>query len=197
MLKMFSTSLISPLIFISIFFLDLQLFIANWILSSLIFTPCFLINVFKTMNFLLCCCLRLVAFLAAQRVKRLPAMQETWVRSLGWEDPPGEGNGNPLQYSCLENPTDGGAWRAAVHGVAERRARLKGQQKHRQEAGTALRSIDCAGRQTCLLLSQWLEPNLQWGLTTSEGNCNSGLARSLFSWIINYAQKNPYSPRDM
>ena len=31
----------------------------------------------------------------------------------------GEGNGNPLQYSCLENTMDGGAWRAAVHGVAE------------------------------------------------------------------------------
>ena len=33
----------------------------------------------------------------AQRVKNLPAMQEIWVRSLGQEDPPGEGNGNPLQ----------------------------------------------------------------------------------------------------
>ena len=32
---------------------------------------------------------------------------------------PGEGNGNPLQYSCLENPMDGGAWWATVHGVAE------------------------------------------------------------------------------
>ena len=31
---------------------------------------------------------------------------------------PGEGNGNPLQYSCLENPMDRGAWRATVHGVA-------------------------------------------------------------------------------
>ena len=31
----------------------------------------------------------------------------------------GEGNGTPLQYSCLENPTDGRAWKAAVHGVAE------------------------------------------------------------------------------
>ena len=31
----------------------------------------------------------------------------------------GEGNGTPLQYSCLENPMDGGAWYAAVHGVAE------------------------------------------------------------------------------
>ena len=32
---------------------------------------------------------------------------------------PGEGNGNPLQYSCLENPMDRGAWRATVHGVEE------------------------------------------------------------------------------
>ena len=32
---------------------------------------------------------------------------------------PGEGNGNPLQYSCLENPMDRGAWRATIHGVAE------------------------------------------------------------------------------
>ena len=35
-----------------------------------------------------------------------------------------EGNGTPLQYSCLENPMDGGAWRAAVHGVAEGQTRL-------------------------------------------------------------------------
>ena len=120
----------------------------------------------------------------AQRVKHLPAMQETWVWSLGGEDPlekemathssilawktpwmekpgglqsmesqrvrhnwvsslsngkesacnagdqssisgsgsgrsPGERNGNPLQYSCLENPMDGGAWRATAHGLTE------------------------------------------------------------------------------
>ena len=36
----------------------------------------------------------------------------------------GEGNGTPLQCSCLENPMDGGAWRAAVHGVAKSRTRL-------------------------------------------------------------------------
>ena len=36
----------------------------------------------------------------------------------------GEGNGTPLQYSCLENPMDGGAWKAAVHGVAEGQTRL-------------------------------------------------------------------------
>ena len=35
-----------------------------------------------------------------------------------------EGNGTPLQYSCLENPMDGGAWKTAVHGVAEDETRL-------------------------------------------------------------------------
>ena len=37
---------------------------------------------------------------------------------------PGEGNGNPLQYSCLENPMDGGAWRATVHGVTKIQTQL-------------------------------------------------------------------------
>ena len=37
---------------------------------------------------------------------------------------PGEGNGNPLQYSCLDNPMDGGAWWATVHGIAKSRTRL-------------------------------------------------------------------------
>ena len=38
---------------------------------------------------------------------------------------PGGGHGNPLQYSCLENPMDRGAWRAAVHGVTKSQTRLK------------------------------------------------------------------------
>ena len=37
----------------------------------------------------------------------------------GLERSPGEGSGNPLQYSCLENPTDRGAWQAIAHGVTE------------------------------------------------------------------------------
>ena len=60
-------------------------------------------------------------------VKNLPAKQDCrrpgsnpWVgRS------PGEGHGNPLQYSYLENPTDTGAWWATVHGVAKNQTRLK------------------------------------------------------------------------
>ena len=43
-------------------------------------------------------------------VKNLPAIQETWVRSLRLDRSPGEGIGNPLQYSCLENPMDRRAW---------------------------------------------------------------------------------------
>ena len=44
------------------------------------------------------------ASLVARTVKNLPAMWVTWVQSLGWEDPLEGGHGNPLQYSCLENP---------------------------------------------------------------------------------------------
>ena len=42
----------------------------------------------------------------------------------GLERSPGEGNGNLLWYSCLENSIDGGAWKATVHGVTKRRTRL-------------------------------------------------------------------------
>ena len=52
-------------------------------------------------------------------VKNLPVMQETWVQSLGLEDPLEKGNGNPLQYSCRENLVDRGAWRATVHSITE------------------------------------------------------------------------------
>ena len=46
-------------------------------------------------------------------------MQDTRVRSLGWEEPLEKGIGNPLQYSCLGNPVDRGAWWTTVHGAAK------------------------------------------------------------------------------
>ena len=49
----------------------------------------------------------------------------TWTSRAMWASSIGEGNGNPLQCSCPENPRDGGAWWAAVYGVAESRTRLK------------------------------------------------------------------------
>ena len=68
-----------------------------------------------------------MGFLVAQRLKRLPASACN-VGDLGSIPgsgrSSGEGNGNPLQYSCLENPMDRGAWWAAVHGVVKSRTRL-------------------------------------------------------------------------
>ena len=50
----------------------------------------------------------------------------------------GEGNGNPLQCSCLENPRDGGAWRAAVYGVAWSQTRLKQLSNSKMEVRASL-----------------------------------------------------------
>ena len=50
-------------------------------------------------------------------VKNPPAMQETWVRSLGQEDPLEKEVATHSQYSCLGNSVDRGAWRASVHDV--------------------------------------------------------------------------------
>ena len=57
--------------------------------------------------------------MASLVVQVVTVRRETWVPSLGREDPLEEGNGNPLQYACLENPMEGGAWKTAVHGVAK------------------------------------------------------------------------------
>ena len=61
----------------------------------------------------------LQASLVAQLVKTLPAMWETWVCSLGWEDPLEKGQGYPLQYSGLENSMD-----CMVLGVAKSQTEL-------------------------------------------------------------------------
>ena len=55
----------------------------------------------------------------AQLVKNLPAMQETWVQSLGWEGLLEKGMATHFQYYCLESPMDRGAPWATIHGVAE------------------------------------------------------------------------------
>ena len=72
-------------------------------------------------------CARKELYVVALVVKNLPANAgdmrrefDPWVGKF-----PGGGSGNPLQYSCLENPMDRGAWRATVHGVMQSRTRLK------------------------------------------------------------------------
>ena len=54
---------------------------------------------------------------------------------IGWGRSPGERSSNPLQSSCLENPTDGGAWWATVHRVTKSRTRLKRLSTHGQKVG--------------------------------------------------------------
>ena len=55
----------------------------------------------------------------AQMVNSLPAMWETWVQSLGWEDPLEEGMATHSSILVWEIPMDRGAWQGAVHGVAK------------------------------------------------------------------------------
>ena len=62
-----------------------------------------------------------VAFLAPQLIKNLLAMRETWVQSLGSEDPLEEGMATRFSILAWRIPVDRGAWRAAVHGVTKSR----------------------------------------------------------------------------
>ena len=71
------------------------------------------------------------ASLVAQTVKNLPAMQETWVRSLSWEGPLEEGMATHSSILDWRIPMDRGAWQATVHEVAKSRTRLSTAQ-HRQ-----------------------------------------------------------------
>ena len=92
----------------------------------------------------------------SQIVKNLPAMQETQVQSLGQEDSLGEENGYSLQYCCLENSMDRGAWWAIVHGVAKSQTWLSDQHTHTQ----SLREVSLL-HSKCLF---GLKQGLQWRL---------------------------------
>ena len=92
-------------------------------------------------------------------VKNLPAMQSPKRVSLisGSGKSPGGGHGNPLQYSCLENPMDRGAWWATVHGVVKSWPRLK------QFRMQALGVLEWVGRGILICLGCDL-PSSQQGL---------------------------------
>ena len=81
---------------------------------------------------------------------------------LGLERPPGEGNGNPLQYSCLGNPMDSGTYRATVHGVARVRHDLATKHPHThthtrkmKEASDAYKGKNRKYIKICFLLSEY------------------------------------------
>ena len=69
--------------------------------------------------------LLLAASLVVQTVKSLPAMRETWVQSLGWEDPVEKEMATHFSVLASKNPMDAGAWQATVHGVAKSWTRLR------------------------------------------------------------------------
>ena len=127
-------------------------------------------------------------------VKNLPASAGdirdmgliTWVGKIPWE-----GNGSPLQYSCLENPMDRGAWRATVHGVAKRQTQLKW-------FSTRARRL----RETVSSLSQEERPNWElalsepwsWGFTLQNYEkanvcCLSHLAYGILLWKVEQLQR--------
>ena len=64
------------------------------------------------------------ASLVAQSVKNLPALQETWIQSLGWEDDLAEGVASHFSILTWRIPIDRGAWWGAVNGVEKRQTRL-------------------------------------------------------------------------
>ena len=65
-----------------------------------------------------------MASLVAQMVKNPPAMRETWVQSLGWEDPLEEGMATYSSILAWRIPMDRGAWWAAIHGVEKGQTQL-------------------------------------------------------------------------
>ena len=66
----------------------------------------------------------------AQLVKNPPAMHETWVQSLGWEDPLEKGTAIHSSILTWRIPMDRGAWQAIVHGVANSQTQLSNEAKH-------------------------------------------------------------------
>ena len=106
--------------------------------------------------------------------------QETWVPSVGSERFPGVGKGHPVQYSCLENPVDRGAWWAIVHSVAKSRTQLEWWSAHAKSCSCpgkinqstlwAVFARDCYsfGAQQDTWAPYW-ESNA-WGMRTPQGD---------------------------
>ena len=99
----------------------------------------------------------------------------------------GEGNGNPLQYSCLENPRDGEAWWAAIYGVVQSRTRMK--------------RLSSSSSSSNLMLLQYFILNICIKLTHKE-NCNKFniylclVCENLWVWQIYERHKEGWAPKN-
>ena len=111
-------------------------------------------------------CIRLSRVSQVALVVKKLLVNEGDIRDMGLGRCPGEGNGNPLQYSCLENPMDRGAWRATEYRVAMSQTRLKWLSRHTQTKQDFLPALwEVLGTQ------QWIKQMyyLPWGsLQSSE-----------------------------
>ena len=90
---------------------------------TLIYRPGIVLSTLDVLNHLLIITLR-YGFPGGAVLKNLPVNRGDTGSIPGSGRSPGKGNGNPLQYSCLGNPMDKGAWQATVHGVAKSQAQL-------------------------------------------------------------------------
>ena len=86
----------------------------------------------------------------AQMVKNPPAMWETWVRSLGWEDALEEGKVTDSSVLAWRIPMDRGAWWAAVHGAAKSRAQLSDEAQHSSREPLGLEGSPCSQKVTAV-----------------------------------------------
>ena len=128
-----------------------------------------------------------VDFPGGSRVNNLPAMQDTRVQSLGWEKSPGEGNGNPLQYSCLENPMDREVWQATVHGVAKNQTRLKWLNNHHHH--TKYPGLTDLNKRSS---SEAWKSTVKVGGADSSKSCEEGICSRLLSLACRYIFTFPW-----
>ena len=97
-------------------------------------------------------------------VKNLPANAREKVGVSGSGRSPGEGNDNPLQFSCLENPMDRGAWWAAVHEVANSQTRLSTHTQFYTKKGIYCSSEIQIEQAVLCFIWQMNQPRAKWGI---------------------------------
>ena len=144
-----------------------------------------------------------LTFLMAQSVKNLPAVQETSCNAgnpsliPGSERSPGEGNGSRLQYSCLGNPMDRGAWWATVYGVSRVRHNLVTKPPTVDFFSTTLPLIinpDNFSSISCHLTSMAHSHPWLWQLLLlSPGDLRHSASGSFQSWLLVSAPASPSS----